>query len=225
LTACYADENLSKIRFVYSSEVWGVLLESPNLDPEWVIAGPDDTAGNRSKSHERLLDAARSAWPNALSYARSADVADSEYLASEVWEDLLRSVFRTMCRLGTLHHVSNLESYSTGAFRHRFQRVLLKERHYRKKFLLAESVEKLENLGRIQHWKPVERLEHDLQVQQILKVMDPWTRRVWNYIKYGYSIKEIARHLDLTEFQVEFRHRPRLTRLRDYFRRRGGTAA
>jgi hypothetical protein len=57
LTACYVDANLSKIRFVDSSEVWGVSLESPNLGPEWVIAGPDDTAGNRSKSHERLLDA------------------------------------------------------------------------------------------------------------------------------------------------------------------------
>ncbi|MGA9545530.1 MAG: hypothetical protein WBQ85_18295 [Candidatus Sulfotelmatobacter sp.] len=55
--------------------------------------------------------------------------------------------------------------------------------------------------------------------------MDSWTRRVWNYIKYGYSIKEIARSLDLTEFQVEFRYRRRLARLRDYFRRRGGTAA
>jgi DNA-directed RNA polymerase specialized sigma24 family protein len=225
LTGCYVDENLSKIRFVDSSEVWGVSLESPNLGPEWVIAGPDDTAGSRSKSHERLLDAARSAWPNALSYARSADVADSEYLATEVWEELLRSVFRTMCRLGNLHHVSNLESYLTGAFRHRFRRALLKERHYRRRFLLAESVETLESLGRIQDWKPVERLEHDLQVHQILKLMDPWTRRVWNYIKYGYSIKEIARHLELTEFQVEFRYRRKLTRLRDYFRRRGGAAA
>ena len=64
-----------------------------------------------------------------------------------------------------------------------------------------------------------------LQVQQTLKLLDPWTRRVWNYVKYGYSIKEIARRLDLTEFQVEFRYRRRLARLRDYLRRRGGTAA
>ena len=61
--------------------------------------------------------------------------------------------------------------------------------------------------------------------RRALKVMDPWTRRVWSYIKYGYSIKEIARRLDLTEFQVEFRYRRRLARLRNYFRRRDGTAA
>jgi DNA-directed RNA polymerase specialized sigma24 family protein len=90
--------------------------------------------------------------------------------------------------------------------------------------LLPESVEELESLGRIQDWKPVERLERDLQVQQTLKLLDPWTRRVWNYIKYGYSIKEIARRLDLTEFQVEFRYRRSLARLRNYLRRRGGTA-
>jgi DNA-directed RNA polymerase specialized sigma24 family protein len=112
-----------------------------------------------------------------------------------------------------------------GAFRYRFQRTLSKERQYRQKFLMTESIENLESLGRIQDWKPVQRLERELQVQQALKVMDPWTRRVWNYIKYGYSIKEIARRLDLTEFQVEFRYRRRLVRLRDYFRRRGGTAA
>jgi len=146
-------------------------------------------------------------------------------MATEVWEELLRSVLRTMRRLGNLHHVTNLESYLIGAFRHRFQRALVKERQLRQKVLLTDSVEKLESLGRIPDWKPVERLERELQVQQALKLMDPWTRRVWNYVKYGYSIKEIAKRLDLTEFQVEFRYRRRLTRLRDYLRRRGGTAA
>ena len=199
-------------------------MQSPNLGPEWVIAGPDDEAGNRSKSHERLLDAARIAWPNILSYARLADVPDSECLATEVWEELLRSVLRTMRRLGNLHHVTNLESYLNGAFRHRFQRALLRERQYRQKVLLTDSVEKLENLGRIQDWQPVERLEREVQVQQALKFLDPWTRRVWNYVKYGYSIKEIALRLDLTEFQVEFRYRRRLARLQEYLRRRGGTA-
>lgn len=200
-------------------------MQSPNLGPEWVIAGPDDEARKRSKSHERLLDAARVAWPRVLSYARLADVADYECLATEVWEELLRSVLRTMRRLGNLHHVADLEAYLIGAFRHRFHRELVRERHYRRNVLLPESVEELESLGRIQDWKPVERLERDLQVQQTLKLLDPWTRRVWNYIKYGYSIKEIARRLDLTEFQVEFRYRRSLARLRNYLRRRGGTAA
>jgi DNA-binding NarL/FixJ family response regulator len=118
-----------------------------------------------------------------------------------------------MRRLGNLHHVTDLEAYLIGAFRHRFHRELVRERHYRRNVLLPESVEELESLGRIQDWKPVERL------------LDPWTRRVWNYIKYGYSIKEIARRLDLTEFQVEFRYRRSLARLQNYLRRRGGTAA
>jgi DNA-directed RNA polymerase specialized sigma24 family protein len=170
------------------------------------------------------LVAARIAWPIVLSYAHSAGAADYEYLATEVWEELLRSVLRTMHRLGHLHHVTDLEAYLIGAFRHRFHRALSKERQYRKKVMLTESIEKLESLGQIQDWKPVDRLEQELQVQQTLRLMDPWTRRVWNYIKYGYSIKEIARHLDLTEFQVEFRYRRRLARLREYFRRRGGTA-
>jgi len=200
-------------------------LQNRNLGPEWVITDADNEARKRSDSHERLLDAARIAWPNVLSYARLSNVTDYECLATEVWEELLRSVLRTMRRLGDLHHVTNLEAYLIGAFRHRFRRELIKERHYRTNVLLPESVEELESLGRIQDWKPVERLERELQVQQALRLLDPWTRRVWNYIKYGYSIKEIARSLNLTEFQVEFRYRRRLARLRDYLRRRGGTAA
>ena len=148
-----------------------------------------------------------------------------ESLATEVWEELLRSVLRTMRRRGHLQDVADLEAYLMGAFRHRFHRELLRERRSREKVLQPESVEKLENLGKIQDWKPVERLERELQVQQTLKLLDPWTRRVWNYIKYGYSIKEIAQRLGLTEFQVEFRYRRSLARLRDYLRRRGGTAA
>ena len=200
-------------------------MQSRKLGPEWVIAGADGETRKRSKSHERLLDAARSVWLNVLSYARLVGVTDYESLATEVWEELLRSVLRTMRRRGHLHHVTDLEAYLIGAFRHRFHRELLRERHYREKVLVPESVEQLESLGKIQDWKPVERLERELQVQQTLKLLDPWTRRVWNYIKYGYSIKEIARRLDLTEFQVEFRYRRKLARLREYVRRRGGAAA
>ena len=200
-------------------------MQSSDPSPEWVIAGPDRTPRTHSKSHERLLQAARKAWPSALSYARTEDVPDCVCLATEVWEELLRSVLRTMQRLGDLHHVTNLESYLIGGFRHRFQRELLKEKRHRQKLLPSESVEQLETMGRIQDWLPVERMERGLLVQQIVDLMDPWTRRVWSYIKYGYSIKEISRHLGLTEYQVEFRYRRRLARLRAYVRRHGGNAA
>ena len=193
-------------------------MQRPDPGPEWVI-GPDGEPWSRSKSHERLLDAARNAWPSALSYALREDVPDRICLATEIWEELLRSVSRTMRRLGDLHHVRNMESYLLGGFRHRFQRELLKERRYRQKLLPTESVEQLETIGRIQDWVPVERMERELLVQQTVERMDPWTRRVWSYIKYGYSIKEISRHLDLTEYQVEFRYRRRLARLRMYVSR------
>jgi DNA-directed RNA polymerase specialized sigma24 family protein len=199
-------------------------LQRPDPGPEWVIAGPGEP-WSRSKSHERLLDAARNAWPSALSYALKEDVPDRVCLATEIWEELLRSVLRTMRRLGDLHHVTNMESYLLGGFRHRFQRELLRERRYRQKLLPTESVEQLETIGRIQDWVPVERMERELLVQQTVERMDPWTRRVWSYIRYGYSIKEISRHLDLTEYQVEFRYRRRLARLRVYVSRHSGKAA
>jgi RNA polymerase sigma factor (sigma-70 family) len=225
LTACGASESLLHSSLHRFERIpWDISLQNPNPGPDWVIAGGDDDARSRSKSHERLLDAARSVWPDVLTYARSAGVPDYECLATEVWEELLRSVSRTMHRLGHLNHVADLEAYLIGAFRHRFHRELMKERRHRQKFL-PKSIEDLESLGRIQDWRPVEWLERELQVHQAVKLMDPWTRRVWTYVKYGYSMKEIAQRLDLTEFQVEFRYRRRLARLREYVRRRGGTAA
>jgi DNA-directed RNA polymerase specialized sigma24 family protein len=200
-------------------------LQHPDPGPEWVIAGPDGEPCSRSKSHERLLDAARKAWPRALSYALREDFPDRNWLATEIWEELLRSVLRTMQRLGDLHHVTNMESYLLGGFRHRFQRELSKEKRYRQKLLPTESVEQLETIGRIQDWVPAEWMERRLLVQQTVELMDPWTRRVWSYIKYGYSIKEISRHLDLTEYQVEFRCRRRLARLRAHVSRHRGRAA
>jgi DNA-directed RNA polymerase specialized sigma24 family protein len=125
-----------------------------------------------------------------------------------------------MRRVGNLDHVKNLESYLVGAFRHRFQRALLKEQRYRQSIPLMESIGQIKPISQIPDWKPVDRIVRELQVQQTVQLLDPWTRRVWNYLKYGYSIKEIARHLDLTEFQVEFRYRRRLARLRQYIARR-----
>ncbi len=218
MTACNADESLSTRRFA-KFVIWGFSLSCPDVGPEWVVGGE---AGDRSESHERLLNAARSAWPRALSHARAEDIPDCLWLATEVWEELLRSVLRTMRRVGDLDHVKNLESYLMGAFRHRFQRALLKERRYRQNFQLMESVEPIETISQIQDWRPVEHILRGLQVQQTVELLDPWTRRVWNYIKYGYSIKDIARHLDLTEFQVEFRYRRRLARLRQYISPRSG---
>jgi DNA-directed RNA polymerase specialized sigma24 family protein len=194
-------------------------LHWPDPSPEWVIGPFDRELWRRSKCHERLLDAARKAWPSALSYAIKEDVPDRICLATEIWEELLRSILRTMRRLGDLHHVTNLESYLLGGFRHRFHRELLKEKRYRQKLVPTESVEQLETIGRIQDWVPVERMERELLVQQTVELMDPWTRRVWSYIKYSYSIKEISRHLGLTEYQVEFRYRRRLARLRVYVSR------
>ena len=66
------------------------------------------------------------------------DTPDGEWLATEVWEELLRSVLRTMRRLGNLGHVTNLESYLIGAFRHRFRRALVKRKAVPAEVLLTE---------------------------------------------------------------------------------------
>jgi DNA-directed RNA polymerase specialized sigma24 family protein len=78
------------------------------------------------------------------------------------------------------------------------------------------------DLGRLRqaHHSEVHRLlEQSLQVQEAVRRMDEWTRKVWAARQYGYSWSEIAEHLDLTEPQAKPRFRYAIGKLRALFSR------
>jgi|SRR6266849_91955 len=72
----------------------------------------------------------------------------------------------------------------------------------------------LERLRQAHDSKVVHDLEQSIQVNEAVRRMDDWTRKVWAARQYGYSWMEIAVHLGLTEPQAKLRFRYAIGRLR-----------
>ena len=184
-------------------------MEKPDPYSDWVLFGTQEGQGHSSAPRdEELLSAARGAWPRALTQAkRDFAVAglgsDSDLLASEVWERVLRSVSKTRQRKSNPRPpIADLEIYLIGAFRHRFTRVLLREQRRAERIELASSRLDLEQIESATDTQWVEELEKAIAVHEITDRMDPWTRKVWQARKYGYSWKDISAWLGVTEDQA-----------------------
>jgi DNA-directed RNA polymerase specialized sigma24 family protein len=75
----------------------------------------------------------------------------------------------------------------------------------------------LERLRQAHDSKAVADLDRSIQVKQTIESMDDWTRTVWMARQAGYSWREIAEYLRLTEPQAKLRFRYALGRLRARF--------
>jgi DNA-directed RNA polymerase specialized sigma24 family protein len=139
-------------------------------------------------------------------------------LATDVWESVLRSVAKTMCRSnGKGRPILNLEAYLFGAFHHRFNRALRRERRRREMVEYLPLGRDLERLRHAHDSKAVSDLDRSIQVKQTIENMDDWTRTVWMARQAGYSWKEIAEYLRLSEPQAKLRFRYALGRIRARF--------
>jgi RNA polymerase sigma factor (sigma-70 family) len=197
---------------------------SRELSPDWVLSSFVHSSGNSRDKIIELADAARRLWPGVQAYARKEQPGKSSdeaiALATEVWEGVLQSVAKTLQRSnGKRAQIDSLDAYLFGVFHHRFNRALKKERRRRE---ILRSLPSDGDLGRLRqaHHSEVHRvLEQSIQVQEAVRRMDEWTRKVWAARQYGYSWREIADHLDLTEPQAKLRFRYAIGKLRALFRR------
>ncbi len=195
-------------------------MSSRELGPEWVLSaflanaeawGQDDVS--------ELAIVARRLWPRVQAHARkeltNKTSDDAMALATDVWESVLRSVAKTMCRSnGKGRPILNLEAYLFGAFHHRFNRSLRRERRRREMVEYLPLGRDLERLRHAHDSKAVADLDRSIQVKETIENMDDWTRNVWMARQAGYSWKEIAKRLRLTEPQAKLRFRYALGRLR-----------
>lgn len=187
-------------------------MAKPDPYGDWVLFNAKE-GENQSPPlpDEELVAAAREAWPRALTHAKRelasrGLAAESKELATEVWEQVLRSMARTR-RRSRHHHspISDLQSYLFGAFIHRFNRAILREQKRLDTVDLVASAMDLERIESAQDATWVEKLERAIAVKQITSRMDPWTRKVWQAREYGYSWKEIAKWLGVTEQQAKMK--------------------
>ena len=195
---------------------------SRQFGPEWVLSAFFASRGHPREQINELADAARRLWPSIQAHAckeRSGKSREEALaLATEVWEGVLQSVGKTLQRSnGKRPAIQDLNAYLFGAFHHRFNRALLKERRTR---ALLQQLPTNGDLGRLRqaHTSEVEGvLERSIQVREAIEKMDDWTRRVWAARQYGYSWREIADYYRLNEPQVKMRFRYAIARLRIRF--------
>ena len=189
---------------------------------EWVLllGGSQVPDGLPIAIDEELLVAAREAWPHVLAHVRG-ELFDKESgpertaLAADIWDRVLRSVTKTRQR-NRDHRppISDLESYLIGVFHPRFNRLLKKEQKRAETIELVSSAVDLERFEAALDTEWAEQLERAIAVKQITDRMDPWTKKVWQARQYGYSWKEIARWLGITEQQAKMKFQYNLEKIR-----------
>ena len=200
-------------------------MSSHQSNPEWVLSRLIPSTRRRvQQSHEELVTVARQLWPRVQAHARrivaNKNSDEAIVLASEVWEEVLLSVAKTLQRSNEKSsHVVNLEAYLFGAFQHRFNRALMRERRREETIKLAPSEHELELLQQTHDSKSVCDLDRSIEIKEVIGNMDEWTRKVWIARQYGYSWREIAKHLRLTEPQAKLRFRYAIGKLRARFSR------
>ncbi len=197
-------------------------MDKPDPYGEWAIRG-DEPDQNRTSSpeEEAVRNAAREAWPHVLAHARRELAGkgfglDGTAVAAEVWERVVRSVSKALKRKGAgPGAIRDLQAYLMTAFRHRFNRVLKSEYRRLKTIRFVPTTAALDRMAGAQDTQWVSDLERVITVKEIVAHMDDWTRKVWAARQYGYSWKEIARHLGLSEPQAKMRFRYGLEKTRN----------
>jgi RNA polymerase sigma factor (sigma-70 family) len=194
-------------------------MSSRELSPEWVLSSFIPPIAAPQHEITELIAVARRLWPSvqAHAYREQPGKSSDEALdfASEVWEGVLRSVAKTIQRpKGRNWRIMNMEAYLFGAFHHRFNRALKKERRRLQTIQHFPTRPDLERFGQADDSKAVRDLEQSIQLREAVRNMDEWTRKVWAARQYGYSWKEIATQLGLTEHQVKLRFRYAIGKLR-----------
>jgi RNA polymerase sigma factor (sigma-70 family) len=192
-------------------------MPSPNLSPEWVLSKSSSEKKTQLVEAE-LISAATRLWPRVQAHARrelaSKNSEDGVALAAEVWEGVLQSVAKTLQRsIGKGPGIVDLEAYLFGIFHHRFNRVLKKERRRQEAIELLPSTHDLEQLPGAHDAKSPRNIERSLQVKEVVQNMDDWTRRVWTAKQCGYSWREIAEDVGLSEQTAKARFHNALRKL------------
>jgi DNA-directed RNA polymerase specialized sigma24 family protein len=193
-------------------------MSSRELSPEWVLSSFISPLAGSQDEISGLVAVAQRLWPRIQAHAhrehpeRSSDEALA--LATEIWEGVLQPVAKTIQRSNRRNwRIKNTEAYLLGAFHHRFNRALKKERTRRETIQYLPSRDR-ERLRQAHDSKAVRDLEQAIQVNEAVCSMDEWSRKVWAARQYGYSWREIAIHHGLTEPQAKLRFRYAIGRLR-----------
>lgn len=171
----------------------------------WIIGLRDE--GSADERTLKFLECSSRAWSSALAHVRrelagkalNKDEIDS--LALEIWEKTLRSVWRTwQWQPSAASRIENLEDYLMGAFHHRLNRHLKRQR-------LRDSVLEFRPLEELEQMKGAVNVDHDfvsrvqrgIQLQEAYTEMKDEIRLALSAKLYGFSWQEIAKRFHIDE--------------------------
>lgn len=200
-------------------------MPRPEVGPEWVISNNPSKANLRplhTDNDDKLIVVARLMWPRVQAYAlrevKNGHCDEVMAIATEVWEGVLRSVSKTIDRGNRKGSgIKDLEAYLFGAFQHRFNRALKKERIRQETFRPFPSNCVPEEFREARDSKSAFDIERSIQIKEAIERMDDWTRRVWTARQYGFSWSEIGKFMGLSEHKAKLRFRYAINRIRARF--------
>ena len=192
----------------------------------WIIGlAANETADAKATE---FLAAVRLGWPRVLAHARrelaGRNLSSNEItsVTFEVWEEVLRSVWNTLCRpTDTAREIHNLENYLIGIFHHRFNRRLKykRSRDAILEFLPPEKFEALTCTASIDDTYAA-RMHQSIQMDQVYDQLDEKIRKALVARIYGFSWGEIARHFEIEEQNLVMRVRYAIRKVRENFTRK-----
>ena len=189
-------------------------MERPDPYGEWALRQSSESKeGSPPAIDETLLAAARVTWPRVLAHARlelrnKNSEGETEALAGEVWESVIKSVAKAARRRGEKGSpITDLEGYLFAAFHHRFNRFLKTEQKRNDAVELVASSMDFDQIAGARDTRWASDLETAIAVKEVIRHMDGWTRKIWQARQYGYSWKEISRWLGVTEQQAKMKFR------------------
>ena len=195
-------------------------MPSNTPGPEWIISTFLPATPTDGGTQEEFILSAKRVWPQIHSHANrelGAKRHDPENatLATEVWEGVLESVAKSFRRLTTsCAEIVNMDSYLIGAFRHRFSRACRRQRMREQTLQLIASPCQLEILAAKRGMRAEVDFEQRVYAKEIWNLMDVWLKHVWTAHQYGYSWREIARHVGGSEQSTKMKFRYKLSLLR-----------
>jgi len=204
------------------------VLEQDQL-AQWVV-GP--LTENTNEKGKELVEASRRAWPRVLAHTRR-ELSHRELigpeitsLALEIWEAVLRSVWRTLQRSHRAAGIRDLENYLIGAFHHRLNRRLqrMRCRDAVLEFLPPEKLVEIPSPETVDEQQAV-RTHRRIQLDQVYAMMDENIRKAMIARAYGFSWSEIAKTFQIEEQNLIMRVQYALRKVREKLSRHSSGAA
>ena len=195
-------------------------MPSDDPGPEWIISNCSPATLPDSNNQDEFLLSARRVWPYVQAHARRElgsrhDDPENATLAAEVWEGVLRSVALSLHRLRvSFADIANLDSYLVGVFRHRFNRIRRRDQRREQTIQLVASLSELDAIAKQRGMHASFDVERHILARQAIGFMDQWTKRIWIARQYGYSWKDVAVFVGITEGRIKMRFRYKLLKLR-----------